>query len=218
LITLANLYQLQARDPEVIALLEKHRTRFSKSPKYLFTLAFSYYNRGNYSVARDLLTRVIALDPEVVQAHYLIANCFSSLGMPQEAVPEYEAAARISPNNWLYHFQLGMVLSLLQKKELAEAELKKSIDLNDRHAPAHYELAKIYFDTSRGELARQQLEEAIRVNPEFTSSYYLLSRVYAQLGQREKAMAMMKQFQTLQQEERQKERARKEAALGIQNQ
>ena len=217
LINLANVYQLQARDPDAIALLERHRAQFSASPRYMFTLAFSYYNRGNYSLSNDLLNGVIARDSNLAQAFYLKGNCLSSLGKPEEALPQYETAARLNPNNYLYHFQLGMVLSTLRQKVPAEAELKKSIELNTGHAPAHYELAKIYFDSSRDELARQQLEEAIRVNPEFGSPYYLLSRVYARVGRTEDSATTLKHFRELQQKQREAERALKEASVGGQN-
>lgn len=217
LIALANVYQLEARDPEAIALLEKHRTKFADSPRYLFTLAFSYYNQGNYSLSNDLLGDVITRDQNLAPAFYLRGSCLSSLGKPEEALPQYETAARLAPDDSLYHFQLGMVLSLLRQKDRAEAELKKSLELNDRHAPAHYELAKIYFDSSRDELARQQLEEAIRVNPEFESPYYLLSRVYARLGRQEDSATTLKHFKELQQKQREAERALKEASMGGQN-
>ena len=110
-----------------------------------------------------------------------------------------------------------MVLSTLRQKVPAEAELKKSIELNAGHAPAHYELAKIYFDSSRDELARRQLEEAIRVNPEFQSPYYLLGRVYARLGRQEDSATTLKHFRELQQKQREAERALKEASMGGQN-
>ncbi len=217
LIALANVYQLDARDPEAIALLERYRSKSADSPRYLFTLAFSYYNRGNYLLSNDLLGEVIARDPKLAQAFYLRGSCLSSLGKPEDALPQYETAARLAPDNFLYHFQLGMVLSLLHQKERGAAELKKSLELNDRHAPAHYELAKIYFDSSRDELARQQLEKAIQVNPEFESSYYLLSRVYARLGRREESAATLKHFQELQLKQREAERALKETSMDRQN-
>jgi len=214
LIALANVYQLQGRDPDVIALLEKHRARFADSPRYLFTLAFSYYNRGNYSASRDLLSLVIARDSKLPQAAYLMGSCLSSLGKPDEAVHQYEAAVRLDPGNFLYHFQLGMVLSMVGQKERAELELKRSIELNGRHAPARYELAKIYFEASRDELAREELEESIRVDPEFEASYYLLSRVLERLGKHEESAAMLKRFQASQQHRRDQERAAKEVSLG----
>lgn len=213
LIALANIYQLQGRDPEVVDLLEKHRARFPQSPRYLFTLALSYYNRGNYSVARDLFLKTISLDAGLVPARYWAGNCLSSLGKPAEAIPQYQAAVELAPENALYRFYLGMTLSSVGRKAEAEPQLAKSIALNGAHAPAHYELAKIYFDSGRAELARHEAEEAIKVGPDFASSYYLLSRVYASLGRPDDSAAMLKQFRQLQEKKLEEERRRKEAGL-----
>ena len=214
LIALANTYQLQARDQDVIALLERYRTRFSDSASYLFTLALSYYNRGNYSVALEMLADVIVKDPRLAQAYYITGSCLASMGKPADAIPYYESAVGLAPENSLYHFHLGLVLSMVGKKDLAEEQLSKSVELNGSHAPARYELAKIYFDNSRDELAREQLEEAIKVSPDFESSYYLLSRVHSRQGRREEATARLKEFQLLQQKRREEERALKARASG----
>jgi tetratricopeptide (TPR) repeat protein len=213
LIALANIYQLRGRDPEVVDLLEKHRARFPNSPRYLFTLALSYYNRGNYSVARDLFLKTVSLDPNFAQARYWTGNCLSSLGKPAEAIPQYQAAVQLAPENFLYRFYLGMTLSMVGRKAEAEQQLTKSIGLNGAHAPAHYELAKIYFDSGRAELARQEAEKAIKVGPDFESAYYLLSRVYASLGRRDESAAMLKQFRMLQEKKLEHERRLKEGGL-----
>lgn len=212
LLVLANIYLLQGRDPEILTLLERHRQRFSGSPRYLFTLALSYYNRGNYSQASDLLAKVTALDPALAQAHYLTGNCLASLGKLEDAVPHYQTAVNLAPGNFLYHFYLGFVLSRVGKKEPAEKELNTSIELNGSHAPAHYELANIYYDSGRYDAARVELEKATQINPELESSYYLLSRVYASLGRNDDASAALKQFRQIQQRRRDEERAIKERA------
>lgn len=216
LLVLSNIYQLKARDPEVITLLEKHRAQFSGSARYLFTLAVSYYNRGNYSAARDLFAEVVSKDPLLTQAYYLTGSCLGSMGKLGDAIPYYEAAVRLVPDNSLYQFQLGYVLSMAGKKQLAEEHLRRSVELNGSHAPARYELAKIYAETSRDESAREQLEQAIKANPDFESSYYLLSQVYARSGRREDAARMMKQFQVIQRQRHEEERALKRLGASAQ--
>ena len=214
LLALANIYQLQGRDPEVITLFERHHHRFSDSPRYLFTLALSYYNRGSYLLALDLLAKANSLDPALAQSQYLTGNCLSSLGKLEDAIPHYQTAVSLAPDNFLYHFYLGFVLSRVGKKDLAEKELKRSIELNGSHAPARYELGKIYFDTGRYDLARVELEQATQINPDLESSFYLLSRVYASLGRNDEASAVLKQFRQIQQKRREEERAMKQRESG----
>ena len=207
LLALANILQMQDQNLEVIGLLEPHRSEFSTSAKYMFTLGLSYYNNGSYSQASDLFDMAIGLDPTLAQAHYLKGNALARLGKPGPAVACYEESVRLASDHALYHFQLGQVLSTLGEKPRAEAELKRSVELNGAYAQARYELARIYFESSRNDLARAQLEEAIKANPGFDSSFYLLSQVYARLGRREDATRMLKQFQSTKQQDQEKQRA-----------
>jgi tetratricopeptide (TPR) repeat protein len=197
LLALANVLQLQGKDPEVISLLEAHRTKSSATPRFLFTLGLSYYRVGKYKASRDLLEKVVVLDPSLAQAQFLIGSSYSSLGQPQEALPHYKAAVDLEPKNFLYQFQVGLVLSLLGQKAAGEEYLRRSIEINGSHAPARYHLAEIYFESGRYELAQQELEQAIELNPGFDSSYYLLSRVYSRLGKQQDAVTTMKRFQEI---------------------
>jgi len=206
LLALANILQMQDRNLEVIRLLEPHRSEFSTSAKYIFTLGLSYYKNGSYSRAIDLFDIATRLDPSLAQAHYLKGNALARLGKPGPSLACYEEAVRLAPDDALYHFQLGQVLSTLGEKPRAEAELQRSLELNEGYAQARYELARIYFESSRTDLARAQLEEAIKADPAFEGSFYLLSQVYARLGRREDALRMLKQFQAIKQQGQEKQR------------
>ncbi|MCI0717695.1 MAG: tetratricopeptide repeat protein [Acidobacteria bacterium] len=210
LLALANVLQLQEKDPVVIELLEQHRPQFSTSSRYLFTLGLSHHNMGSYSQSRDFFQKAISLDPSLAQAHYLMGSSLASLGNLEEALPCYETALRLGPDRFLYHFQLGLVLSKLGRKEEAEKYLLSSIELNESHAPARFELASIYFDSSRFESARLHLQKAIEANPDFESSYYLISRVFSSLGRSQEAAVMLKQFQEIQQQRHEQGRALKQ--------
>ena len=207
LLALANILQLEGRNFETIRLLEPRKNEFSSSAKYLFTLGLSYYNSGNYSGARDLFTKAIALNPSLAQAHYLKGNSLARLGSPELALVEYEEAVRLAPDKFLYQYQLGLVLSNVGKKDQAEEHLKQSVELNRSYAPARYELARIYSETSRDNQAREQLEAAIKADSSYLSSFYLLSQVYRRLGRQEDASRVLEQFQAMQRQQHQEERA-----------
>ncbi len=198
LLALANILQLEGRDPDVIRLLEPQRSPSATSAKFLFTLGMSYYNTGNYTGAIDLFSAATSLDPSLAQAYYLKANALSRLGKPDSALAAYAEAVRLAPDKYLYHFHFGLALSNLGEKGPGEEHLKRAVEINGAFAPARYELARVYSETSRDELAREQLEEALRADPEYLSSYYLLSQVYDRLGRHEDAMRILGQFQAIQ--------------------
>jgi tetratricopeptide (TPR) repeat protein len=202
LLTLANILQLESRDAEVITLLEYHRQAFSSSPRFLFTLSFSYYNLGNFSVSRELAETVITLERGFHQAYYLLGNCLASLGDHEAAITHYRSAYTLAPDNSLFNFQLGLVLAKTGRKGEAKKYLIRSIQLNPAHAPAHYELAQIYFDSANYKQAVSALQKAIEVSPDFESPYYLLSQLYSKSNRPKEAAQMMRRFQLILQEQR----------------
>lgn len=210
LIALANILQLRGSDPAVLDLLERHKSKLTPSARYLFTLSFSYYNMGNFPQARNLLQKVLTIEPGLPQAQFLLGNCLASMGELKSAIQYYEAALNLAPDKFLFHFQLGLVLSKLGRKEEAEKYLTRSVELNPSHAPTRYELAQIYFGTSRLDLALRQLEQAIGIDPQFESSYYLLSRVYSRLGRARESATVLEQFQDLQRQQRERAQAAKQ--------
>ncbi len=210
-VVLANLLQLRGEDPEVVRLFEQNQPRFASDPSYLFTLAMSHYNMGNYNRARSLAEDVIRLQPDLAQAQLLAGHCLSSLGRREEALPFYQAAVDRQPQNSFYHFHLGLVLSQIGQKQRGEQELQQAVSLNPSHAPALFELATLYNESGRLEEARLLLEKAVAVNPDFESPYYLLSRVYAKLGRSKDAQDMLAKFKQVQEAIRQRMRELKES-------
>jgi tetratricopeptide (TPR) repeat protein len=211
-LALANLLQLQKRDPEAISLLERHRMQFSRSGEYLFTLALAYHNAGDETQALEILNRVTALAPKLHQARYLIGMSLASLGDFAGAAKQLKCAIEIAPAHFLYHFELGILLSRTMQKGEAEQSLSRSIELNPNHAPAHYELAKIYSDSGRMEPALSELQKALKLKPEDESSLYLLSKVYAKLGRMTDAEAARQSFQRLQEVRLQERREQHQVA------
>jgi tetratricopeptide (TPR) repeat protein len=212
LIALANILQLEKRDPEAISLLEQQRAQFSKSGRYLFTLALSYHNVGSESRAAQILNTVVQVAPNLHQARYLAGMCAASQGDFEGAITQLRAGVSLAPARFLYHFELGFVLSKARRKEDAEKSLLRSIELNPRHAPARYELAKIFSDSGRSEAAIDQLQKSLELNPEDENALYLASKVYTKLGRRAEAGSARQEFQRLQQLRLEQQRDQREVA------
>ncbi|HEX9912024.1 MAG TPA: tetratricopeptide repeat protein, partial [candidate division Zixibacteria bacterium] len=69
---------------------------------------------------------------------YLVKNKLS------KAKSYIQKAISIQPNSFLFHFNLGLVLSKSGNLDEAEKELLKSIQLKEDCYPAHYNLGLIY--------------------------------------------------------------------------
>jgi tetratricopeptide (TPR) repeat protein len=65
-------------------------------------------------------------------------------GSLDEALPSLLEAARISPEDYRVHRQLGKAYTRLNQLEKARAELEKAADLAPQNAPVHFMLAQVY--------------------------------------------------------------------------
>ena len=65
-------------------------------------------------------------------------------GRPEEALPYLTEAARLSPQDYRVHRQLGKAYAHLDRFEPARAELEKASQLAPQNAPVHFMLAQVY--------------------------------------------------------------------------
>jgi spermidine synthase len=87
-----------------------------------------------------------------VQTFYLnFGTALTQLGLYTEAAQMLEEYARIQPNDFEAHFQLGSVYEVLAERSLDDAmtrraveELKRALSIQPDHAMAHYYLSKAY--------------------------------------------------------------------------
>ncbi len=65
-------------------------------------------------------------------------------GRAEEALPYLAEAARLSPQDYRVHRQLGKAYAHLERLEPARAELEKASQLAPQNAPVHFMLAQVY--------------------------------------------------------------------------
>ncbi len=65
-------------------------------------------------------------------------------GRAAEALPYLTEAARLSPQDYRVHRQLGKAYANLERLESARAELEKASQLAPQNAPVHFMLAQVY--------------------------------------------------------------------------
>jgi spermidine synthase len=87
-----------------------------------------------------------------VQTFYFnFGTALSQIGLYEEASQMLEEYARLQPNDFDAHFQLGSVYEILSERTLDDAlarraveELKLALSIKSEHAMAHYYLSKAY--------------------------------------------------------------------------
>ncbi len=197
LLMLANTLQLEGRYPDVNRLLVPKRSEYSDSAEFLITLAESEFDAGLYPAAREDLQHSIALDGNLYQAHYLMANTLFKLSDADGAISEYHLAIKLAPNQARTYYQLAMVLRSRQDETEEQHVLEQALAADDHYAPAHCEMGRILLEDHHPTDAVAHLNAAIQYNPRSEEAYYLLARAYSGLGEKDKSADMVKRLMAI---------------------
>jgi tetratricopeptide (TPR) repeat protein len=74
------------------------RQALPKAPNTADTLAWVYYHKGTYSLAKDLLEDAAKQDPQNASIHYHLGMTLSKLGDKTAASTELKKASELAPN------------------------------------------------------------------------------------------------------------------------
>ena len=110
-------------------------------------------NKGQYSEAEKLCTKIIQQDQKNVKAYSLRGYANDKLGKRENAVRDYSMSIDLDPGRAVDYNNRGATYGDLGKYDLAKADLNKAIELDPKLATAYYNRAKIYEKTNQKELA-----------------------------------------------------------------
>ena len=81
-----------------LSLAQVARRALPNAPSTADTLAWIYYQKGNYASGRDLLEDAVKLDPGNASIHYHLGMIYTKLSNNSEAIVELKKAASLAPN------------------------------------------------------------------------------------------------------------------------
>ena len=81
-----------------LSLAQIARRGMPNSPSSADTLAWVYYQKGNYASARDLLEEAIKTAPNDAAIHYHLGMTYAKLSNSTDAVTHLKKAAALAPN------------------------------------------------------------------------------------------------------------------------
>lgn len=82
-----------------LSLAQTARRALPNAPSTADTLAWVYYQKGNYASARDLLEDALKIDPNSASMHYHLGMTYTKLSNNSDAVIQLKKAAALAPNS-----------------------------------------------------------------------------------------------------------------------
>jgi tetratricopeptide (TPR) repeat protein len=152
------------------------------------------YHRGraHLLVSKDSYSRMFKADPRSWRVHLVLAQADSEADRHDEAVAEYQMAIKLAPDEPGLHENLGTEYRLAGKPELAQAELRRELEIDPNNYLACYKLGTLLVEQGDGANGKGLIESALRQNPSLKDASYYLGRAEMQLGNDESAIENLK--------------------------
>ncbi len=180
--TFSNLGQRLTKTGRLEEALAYHQKALSLAPNLnqaKFGIAVIEGQRGHYTIAADMLKKVVEISPGHADAHYLLGLASTKTGHMSQALAAYQTAVRLAPDHADAHNNLATVLMYFDHIEAAIAELQQAVDLSPDNVRARFNLGVLYFQQEKLDLALQQIEQVLVLSPTDTSARRLYEDILA---------------------------------------
>ncbi|MSU71154.1 MAG: hypothetical protein EXS43_02270 [Opitutus sp.] len=198
---------------QVQALTHEYELLLRDNPKFAAGYAAYGYLLGKVDMRKEaaaMLLKANQFDPDIPLVKNQLGNFMAEEGKPLQAAPYYIAAIKLAPNEPLYHYQLGTLLSEARDEFLKSGEwtretldaamfnaFKRAAELSPdriefayRHAESFYDLEQP--DWNAALTAWSALEEKATTAIERQTMRLHAANICVKLGKRDHAQALLK--------------------------
>jgi len=154
-----------------------------------------------YKYKEEKFKTALKEDPSYVWAHIDLGELLDESGKHEEALVEYEKAAKKvekleteDARNASIHFNLAELFWNMEKKEKAIAGFKKAVELNPEAIGYRGQLGQVLLSVGRNEEAIAEYKKAVELKPETTWVHSALAEALLEIGKKEEAIAQYKKL------------------------
>lgn len=111
---------------------------------------------------------IVAQNPDDIDAKMSLASMMANSGRMNEAIPLFEEAIRLEPDEPKYRLDFAMALQTNGMSADAEVQFLQVLELDPDNHAAHYYLARLYLDSkpTRQDEAISHFERVIEIAPD----------------------------------------------------
>jgi tetratricopeptide (TPR) repeat protein len=131
------VYQMEIDQHVALAEFEKELKAYPSHWPSMLVIAFLRTRNGEPEVGVQMAQKALALQPARNRwvSHTAIGHAYLSMGEPEKAIPELEAAVRQEPASTPVHFYLERAYRQAGRKEDAQREKAEFVRLKGREDP-----------------------------------------------------------------------------------
>jgi arylsulfatase A-like enzyme/Tfp pilus assembly protein PilF len=124
------------------------------------------------------IEKVLAEDPDILEAHYIKGNLFAKQKELEKALEAYKDALTRDPEYKSALFGLATTYQEMGKAKEAELGFQRILELDPRDNRAYYQLAKIHVDRNDYTGALELLNKAVDIGSERAPLHNLMAECY----------------------------------------
>jgi arylsulfatase A-like enzyme/Tfp pilus assembly protein PilF len=124
------------------------------------------------------IEKVLAEDPDILEAHYILGNLHTKEKDLESALAAYQEALARDPEYKPALYGLALTYKDMGRSEDAEAGFRRLVELDPRDNRAYFMLAKISADRNEFEPALEILKKAVDVGSERAPLHNLMAECY----------------------------------------
>jgi tetratricopeptide (TPR) repeat protein len=153
-----------------------------------FSLGRLYSHLGDHIVAAELLTEVLAKQPDLAEAHHLLAQSLCQLEQFETALEHWMETLKLQPQRQAeLRPQLALCYSRLEKHHVAEKLARQALDELGPRANLYELLASVYMAQDEWEQALVALRKGEVLEPDSALIAFQIGWVHENLDQHQEA-------------------------------
>jgi len=133
--------------------------------------------QGNNSAAVTTLRKLLEKHPQLVEAHFVLAEAYRGLKDFQSALAVYTTLEAIPPVDPRVYFLKGLTLRQLKRNDAARTAFEQAASVNPTSLKPLEQLSEIDMQEGKQDRAQKRLEAAIASRPKDAELYVLLGRL-----------------------------------------
>ncbi|HTL28259.1 MAG TPA: tetratricopeptide repeat protein [Tepidisphaeraceae bacterium] len=137
----------------------------------LYVQAVAAYHNGDRAVAISKLNEATKSDPNLRMARSLLGDLYRDQGKYSDAVPQYEALARLDPYGASNQYRLGLTYQWISRLQDAAAAYLKALELNPRDAQSSTNLGLVYMALGKMDDSLKYVKKATELNPRSAAAW-----------------------------------------------
>ena len=157
------IYETEFQFDEAI----KEYKKGDNSIAVLNKLATLYNTLGEHDKAVKILTDIIKIENNNIEAHFDLAGTYYAMGLFDKAIREYEIVLNLNPQSVVSLDNLGNIYFDMGKVDKAIEYYQRAIAINPNYAPAYNNLGNAYHSQGRIEEAVAEYKKALSLDINF---------------------------------------------------